>query len=78
MKIHLKCFAMLADAHECDYSQSIEHEIPDGETVGSLIMRLGIPPQSVKMIFVNGRLVETDALLNDGDQVGLAPAVVGM
>jgi molybdopterin converting factor small subunit len=78
MKIQLKCFAMLADAHECDYSQSVEHEVSDGETVGGLIVRLGIPLQSVKMIFVNGRLVETDTLLNDGDQVGLAPAVVGM
>jgi hypothetical protein len=78
MKIHLKCFAMLADAHECDYSKSIEHEITEGETVGGLMLRLSIPPQSVKMIFINGRLCEPDSVLNDGDQVGLAPAVVGM
>jgi len=38
---------------------------------------LGFSQEEVKVIFLNGRLVDFDAVLGDGDQVGLAPPQLG-
>ena len=78
MKIKLKCFAMLANAQNCDYRGSSEHDIPDGATIANLMERVEIPAENVKLIFCNGKTVDADTVLKDGDQVALAPAVYGM
>ena len=77
MKVTLKCFAKLSEGDVCDFTGSNEQEISQGETVGSLIARLGFNQEEVKVIFLNGRIVDFDAVLNDGDQVGLAPPQLG-
>ena len=77
MKVKLKCFAKLSEGDVCDYTASNEKEISEGETVGSLIARLGFNQEEVKVIFLNGRIVDFDAVLRDGDQVGLAPPQLG-
>lgn len=38
---------------------------------------LGISPGEVKVVFVNGRHSHLDAPLQDGDRVGIFPAVGG-
>jgi len=73
MKIKMKCFSKLSERDVCDFTGSNEQEISEGETVGSLISRLGFSQEEVKCIFLNGRIVDFDAVLADGDQVGLAP-----
>jgi molybdopterin converting factor small subunit len=73
MKVKLKCFAKLSKSDVCDFTGSNEQEISEGETVGSLISRLGFSQEEVKVTFLNGRIVDFDAVLGDGDQVGLAP-----
>jgi molybdopterin converting factor small subunit len=50
----------------------------DGQTVGDLVTRAGIASERVKIAFVNSRITDLDAVLSDGDQVGLAPVVGGM
>ena len=77
MKVTLKCFAKLSEGAVCDFTGSNEQEISEGETVGSLIFRLGFSQEEVKVIFLNGRIVDFDAILGDGDQVGLAPPQLG-
>ena len=39
--------------------------------------RLGIPPEELKLVFLNGLHAGLDAALKDGDRVGLFPAVGG-
>jgi molybdopterin converting factor small subunit len=77
MKVTLKCFAKLSEGDVCDFTGSSEQEISEGETVGNLISRLGFSHEEVKVIFLNGRIVDFDAVLGDGDQVGLAPPQLG-
>ena len=77
MKVRLKCFAKLSEGDACDFTGSNEQDISQGETVGSLIARLGFNQEEVKVIFLNGRIVDFDAVLHDGDQVGLAPPQLG-
>jgi molybdopterin converting factor small subunit len=77
MKVKLKCFAKLSESDVCDFMGSNEQEISEGETVGSLISRLGFSQEEVKVTFLNGRIVDFDAVLDDGDRVGLAPPQLG-
>lgn len=78
MKISVKCFATLSEADHCDYNQSRILEVAEGSKVGSLISQLNLPENDIKIIFVNGKQVDSDTKLNEGDQVGLFPAVGGM
>jgi molybdopterin converting factor small subunit len=78
MKIHLKCFATLAEGDICDFRDSVQNEIIAGETVGALVERLGLPKRDVKVIFVNSKVAGFDTVLKDGDQVALSPPVGGM
>lgn len=78
MKISLKCFAQLSKENVCDFRDGDDREISDGETVRSVAKRLGFNPDEIKIIFVNGKIVGLDTVLNDGDRLGLAPAEGGM
>ncbi len=46
-------------------------------SVLGLIASLGIPPEEVKIVMLNGKAAAKDSLLKDGDRVGLFPAVGG-
>jgi molybdopterin converting factor small subunit len=78
MKAHLKCFANLAEGDVCDFRESTQNEITEGETVSALFERLGLPKKEIKIIFVNNRVAGFDTVLKDGDQVALSPPVGGM
>ena len=78
MKIKVKCFATLADADTCDYKDSVEYEVSEGDTVNSLADLLKIQKEEIKIIFRNNKVVGFDSPLKDGDQVGFAPAVGAM
>jgi molybdopterin converting factor small subunit len=78
MKVNLKCFSTLVDLDACDYKDSTPYDLTDGQTVQDLIDHAGIAREDVKIAFVNSRIVDLDAVLSDGDQVGLSPAVGGM
>ena len=78
MKIQVKCFASLADNNTCDYSSATPYTLETGSTAGDLMVHAGIEKESVKLIFVNGRVASPDTRLSDGDRVGVSPAVGGM
>ena len=70
----LTCFATLAS-----YNPGKSDDVPfeEGETLEQLIRRLDIPPDEVRITFVNGRSVPLSTVLQQGDRVGLFPAVGG-
>ena len=74
MKVELKCFANLVNPDTCDYKKSTAYEMEDGQTLEHLIQLAGINSKDVAMAFVNGRVVDLDMVLSDGDRVGLTPA----
>jgi sulfur carrier protein ThiS len=78
MKIDLKCFATLVNPGTCDFRESTAYTLTDGQTVADLVREAGIASKDIKIAFVNSRVVGLDAVLSDGDRVGLAPAVGGM
>ena len=45
--------------------------------VADLLGDLGIPPGKVHLTFLNGVRVDRDALVNDGDTIGIFPPLGG-
>lgn len=78
MKVNLKCFSNLADTDTCDFRDSTEYELNDGQTVEALVEQAGIDKKSVKIAFLNYKIVDLDTVLSEGDRIGLAPSVGGM
>lgn len=74
MNISVKCFATLA---KYTPQPSDGYELPDGATAADLIERLGMQPEDVKIVFVNGTHAKHGQMLQDGDAVGLFPAIGG-
>lgn len=74
MNITVKCFATLSRFTPPDADA---YPIAEGETAQSVVSRLGIPPEDLKLVFVNGNHAELSKPLADGDRVGLFPAVGG-
>ena len=74
MFITLKCFATLRQYQP----EEAEHlELPPGTSIEDLLQRLGIDSREVKLIFVNNKSASRTTLLEEGDTVGLFPAVGG-
>jgi molybdopterin synthase sulfur carrier subunit len=78
MRVNLKCFAELSEGDVCDFTGSDQYEIFEGDTVESLVDRLRMPKEEIKIIFLNNKIVDFDAVLHDGDKLGFAPPVAGM
>lgn len=74
MPIEVHCFATLARFSPAD---AATFAIDPGETAGSVIFRLGIPAEEIKLLFVNGAQASADTVLRDGDRLGVFPAVGG-
>jgi len=74
MHISVKCYATLAPYQPHDNDR---YPVTDGETLESLLKRLGLQVKDVKLFFVNGKNATLDTLLQDGDRVALFPPVGG-
>jgi sulfur-carrier protein len=78
MVIELHLFATLAKyLPEDATSKTAMIAMAPGETVQDLITGLGIPENTVKLIFINGVHGKKNTILKDGDRVGLFPPVGG-
>ena len=78
MKVFVKLYALLRKHHPGpNRSIPLEVELPDGATVVDLVPALDLPTELVRSAFVNNQAARLDTALNDGDQVGLFPPVVG-
>ncbi len=72
--IQIKLFATLLEKlpDNADY-----FPVADGTTVADLTEMLAIDRKDAKLIFINGRKGMIDAILAEGDRVGLFPPVGG-
>mgnify|MGYP000411290058 CR=1 FL=1 len=79
MKVLARVYATLKRyLPEGKADNDLEFVLPEGTTVGELIENyIKIPPEAVKVVFVNGKHAEMDQILNDGDRVGIFPPVAG-
>lgn len=73
MKIQISCFATLSRYAPDSGSLDIEN----GDTPESVLKKLNIPAEEVKVIFINGQSSKRDALLKDNDRLGIFPAIGG-
>jgi len=74
MGIEIKCFATLAKFVP---ENGDDYPIDKGETIQSLLGKLGIPVEDVSLFFVNSARSYPETELKDGDRVGLFPPVGG-
>ena len=52
-------------------------ELAEGSTLADLIKALGLPPEKVRVTFVNGRARQHDYHIAPGDEIGIFPPVGG-
>jgi molybdopterin synthase sulfur carrier subunit len=57
--------------------EAMEVELPDGATVREMLRHLRLPPDQVKVVFVNGIASTEERVLSDGDELGIFPPVGG-
>ena len=55
----------------------IELELLDDASVADMVGQLELPPEEVKIVFVNGHVRPTDWALAAGDVVGIFPPIGG-
>jgi sulfur carrier protein ThiS len=79
MKIELRLFASLSRYRSTGSGSKLVQtiEIPKGSTIGSLIEFLRIPPDTVKIVFLNGIHAHDEDVLYEGDRVGIFPPIAG-
>ena len=56
---------------------SLDVEIKPRATVAELLEGLGVPTQQARIVFVNNRVAGLSRCLDDGDRVGVFPAIGG-
>jgi sulfur-carrier protein len=78
MKIELNLYASLAE-YLPDRTRTNPHviDLPVGTTIGQLIAQLHIPLDIPRIIFLNGVHSPLEALLKDGDRLGMFPPLAG-
>ncbi len=78
MIVHVRLFAILRRHYpRLGIGEAMPVELPDGATLEQLIKRLRLPAAEIKIVFVNSVTQEWEHVLDDGDQVGIFPAVGG-
>ena len=73
MKITVKLYAVLQIGRFTEK----ELDYPVGAKVGDVVKGLALPAEHVDILLVNGRHVDRDYLLQDGDVLSLLPMVEG-
>lgn len=78
MKIKLKLFANLRQyLPGASIGEAVEIEVPEQCTLKELAADLKLPPDEVKICFVNGIICELDQELKEGNEVGIFPPIGG-
>ena len=79
IRVEARLYATLRKYHpEIKIGEALVRELAEGTTVQQLLEdELGVPPDEVKTVFVNGLSRDFDHVLADGDRVGIFPPVAG-
>ena len=74
MQVTVKLHASLRPYGRSDSNDGLfPLETTEKVTVHEVIRELGIPPEKVRMVILNGRGANVDHILNDGDRLALFP-----
>ena len=76
MKVEIKLFAGFRSYMPNAPDQHFT-DVPDGSTVGDIILSLNIPEEEKKIIFVNGVHGTVDTVLRERDRLAIFPPVAG-
>ena len=76
MTVTVRLYASL-QAHRPDGTRALTVDAPEGLSVAGLIPRLGIPPEAVRRVFVNGIIRDETYVLQPGDEAGVFPPIAG-
>ena len=76
MQVEIKLFAGLR-SYTPNASNQRFTDVPDGSTVGDIILTLGIPKEMKKIIFINGVHGTVDSVLREKDRLAIFPPVAG-
>ncbi len=74
-RVEVKLFAGLREY--IDGSHSVEVEIQAGQTIEGVLLGLGVPPKQTRIIFRNNRAATLSDGVEDGDRLGIFPAIGG-
>ena len=78
MKIEINLYASLAPYSPVGEGRGPRIlEVEPGATIWEILKRLGVPLESVKIIFLNGVHAEGGEVLKEGDRIGVFPPVAG-
>lgn len=78
MKVKVRLFANLRDyVPEAKIGTTLEVELAEGALVKDLVDHFHLPPELVKLVYVNAVYREMDFQLSDGDEVGIFPPIGG-
>jgi molybdopterin converting factor small subunit len=79
IRVEARLYATLKEYHpEGKVGEALIRELAEGTTVQKFLKdELGVPPDEVKIVFVNGITRRFDHVLADGDRVGIFPPVGG-
>ncbi|MBW1649878.1 MAG: MoaD/ThiS family protein [Deltaproteobacteria bacterium] len=78
MKVYIKLYAGLANYMPDKKSDNLwAIDIEPNTTVYSLIKKLNLPLEKVKIIFLNNRHSNGDEVLKDKDRIGIFPLIAG-
>lgn len=76
MNITVRLYATLRELVP-ERKRVVELDIPEGTTVSEVIAHLGIPPGTVRKVFVGGIAQEESYVLQPGDEVAVFPPIAG-
>jgi molybdopterin converting factor small subunit len=76
MKSHIQ-IKLFANLQEFMPPSAENFAIEAGTTVSGLLQQLDLPPEKVKLVFINGARAELTSVLKGGDRVGIFPPVGG-
>lgn len=78
MRVQVHLFATLLDyVPGARAGEPQVMELAAGTTVADIVARLGLPPQEVAIVMVNGVHRDMDHVLADGDRLALFPPIAG-
>ena len=78
MHVRVKVFANLRQyVPNLDAGSGVELDVPLDATLHDVVTLLGLPPDQVKVTFVNGRSRPDDWRLAPEDEIGIFPPIGG-
>ncbi len=78
MDVQVRLFATLCQHRPgCKAGVPFAVQVAEGTTLAGLAAQLGLPPEEVKVVFVNGLVQPLSYTLQPGDEVGIFPPIGG-